>query len=298
MSLLRPTAALALPGTTRSSATKPRWPALTRHRAGAGAKKRGPGKTSPWAWALAGALLGLLLTVLLNAPARWLTALVQQGLSGRLVFEDVRGTVWNGSARLRLTGGAGSIDAATLPGRLTWLLRPSGVALQADLNADCCLQQAWRWRLQPHWAGFRLTLADSRSQWPAPWLSGLGTPWNTLQVEGQLNLSTQALVIESAAGRVVVTGRAELDALHISSRLSTLKPMGSYRVTLAGGATPTLGIATLEGALQLSGQGQWVANKLHFEGVASATPERLDALSNLLNIIGRRDGARSIIKIG
>lgn len=253
---------------------------------------------SPWAWALAGALLGLLLALLVNAPARWLTTWVQQGLGERLVFEDARGTVWSGSARLRLTGGAGSLDAATLPGRLSWRLRPSWIALQADLNADCCLQQAWQWRLQPRWAGFKLTLSDSHSQWPAQWLTGLGTPWNTLQVEGQLNLSTQALMMERAAGRTLVTGRAELDALHLSSRLSTLKPMGSYRVTLTGGATPGLGLSTLEGALQLSGNGQWVANKLHFEGVASATPERLDALSNLLNILGRRDGTRSIIKIG
>jgi general secretion pathway protein N len=297
MKLSRPSAALALPAAGSATGLKPRWSGFARNRVRS-AGKRGQGMTSPWAWALAGALLGLLLAVLVNAPARWLTTLVQQGLGERLVFEDARGTVWSGSARLRLTGGAGSLDAATMPGRLTWLLRPSWGTLQADLNADCCLQQAWQWRLQPRWAGFKLTLADSHSQWPAQWLTGLGTPWNTLQVEGQLNLSTQALVIESAAGRTLLTGYAELDALHLSSRLSTLKPMGSYRVTLTGGATPTLGIATLEGALQLSGNGQWVANKLHFQGVASATPERLDALSNLLNIVGRRDGARSIIKIG
>jgi general secretion pathway protein N len=41
-----------------------------------------------------------------------------------------------------------------------------------------------------------------------------------------------------------------------------------------------------------------VGAKLRFEGLASAAPERLDALSNLLNIIGRRDGARAIIKVG
>ena len=292
-----PAPALELPGTKLASAPKQRRLGFARNRTRAAGKRRS-GTASPWAWALAGALLGLLLAVLVNAPARWLTAGVQQGLSGRLMFEDVRGTVWSGSARLRLTGGAGSTDAATLPGRFTWLLRPSWTGLQADLNADCCLQQAWRWHLQPRWAGFKLTLSDSRSQWPAQWLAGLGTPWNTVQVEGQLNLSTQVLVIESTAGRTWVTGHVELDAQRISSRLSTLKPMGSYRVTLVGGATPTLDMTTLEGALQLSGHGQWVANKLHFEGVASAIPERLDALSNLLNILGRRDGVRSIIKIG
>jgi general secretion pathway protein N len=143
-----------------------------------------------------------------------------------------------------------------------------------------------------------LVLADSLSQWPAQWLTGLGTPWNTVQAEGQLNLSTQGLVLEWAFGHLLIAGRAQLDATQISSRLSTLKPMGSYRFTLLGGATTSLTLETLEGSLQLSGSGQWVGAKLRFEGLASAAPERLDALSNLLNIIGRRDGARAIIKVG
>jgi general secretion pathway protein N len=255
-------------------------------------------RRSPWGWALSGILVGLLLTLLLNAPARWLTELVQQSLTGRLLLDDARGSVWNGSARLTLTGGAGSTDAATLPGRLSWQLRPSWTGLRLDLNADCCMQQAWQWQVQPRWGGARLLLADQVSQWPTPWLRGLGTPWNTLQVEGQLALSTQALVLEWASGRLLLAGQAQLDALQISSRLSTLKPMGSYRVILSGGNAPGFVLSTLAGALQLSGSGQWVGSRLRFEGVASAAPDRLDALSNLLNIIGRRDGERSIIKIG
>ena len=44
--------------------------------------------------------------------------------------------------------------------------------------------------------------------------------------------------------------------------------------------------------------GQWVGQRLRFAGEASATPEREGALSNLLNIIGRRNGARSLITLG
>ena len=255
-------------------------------------------RTAPWSWALAGAVLGLALALLLNAPARWLALAVQQGLQGRVLLDDARGTVWNGTARLTLTGGVGSVDAATLPGRLTWRLRPSWAGLAAELNADCCMQQAWSVSLRPRWGGARLALADSQSQWPAQWLTGLGTPWNTVQLEGQLSLSTHGLAAEWTAGRWLLDGSAQLDALQLSSRLSTLKPMGSYRIQLQSGAAPSLSLSTLEGALQLSGTGQWVGAKFRFEGVASAAPERLDALSNLLNIIGRRDGARAIIKVG
>lgn len=272
-----------------------RTPARTRSR---GAAHNALPLTAPWSWAISGAVLGLALALLLNAPARWLAAAVQQGLQGRFVLEDARGTVWNGSARLTLTGGAGSTDAATLPGRLAWRLSPTWTGLGVDLNTDCCMQQPWRLDLRPRWGGASVMLADSRSQWPAQWLTGLGTPWNTLQPEGQLSLSTLGLSAEWAAGRLSLNGRAQLDALQLTSRLSTLKPMGSYRLTLSGGATPTLGLSTLEGALQLTGAGQWVGAKLRFEGVASASPERLDALSNLLNIIGRRDGARALFKVG
>ena len=95
-----------------------------------------------------------------------------------------------------------------------------------------------------------------------------------------------------------MAGQVQFDATQMSSRLTTIAPMGSYRLTLQGGAPSSFALATLEGSLQLSGQGQWVGDRLRFEGEASAAPERVEALSNLLNILGRRDGARSIIKLG
>ncbi len=87
-------------------------------------------------------------------------------------------------------------------------------------------------------------------------------------------------------------------ALRVASRLSTLRPMGSYRITLQGGTPAGLRLETLEGSLQLAGSGQWVGSRLRFRGEASAAPDREAALANLLNIIGRRNGPRSIISIG
>lgn len=252
----------------------------------------------PWVWAAAGALLGLLLMTLLNLPARWLTAACQEFTQGRLIFKDARGTAWNGSAQLTLAGGAGSTDASTLPGRLAWRIRPAWGAILAEVSADCCMQTPWGVSLLPHWSGATLLLNDSQSQWPAQWLAGLGTPWNTVQLEGTLMLVTQGLSVQWTAGRMSVSGRARLDAERMVSRLSTLRPMGSYRLTLHGGAAPTLALETLEGSLQLSGRGQWAGSRWRFEGDASAAPNRLEALSNLLNIIGQRDGAHAIIKVG
>lgn len=256
----------------------------------------------PWRWAVTGAGIGLLVALLLFAPARWLAAAVASASDAHVQLADPRGTVWNGSAQLVLSGGAGSHDQTALPERLDWRIRPAldtgGAALFAQLQANCCMAQPWRMRAAPRWGGVLLTVADGEARLPAALLAGLGTPWNTLQPEGLLALSTQALAIDLNAGRLVLTGHAQLEARTMSSRLSTLKPMGSYRLTLAGGTPTTLQLETLEGALQLSGSGQWIGSRLRFDGVATAAPEFTDALSNLLNIIGRRDGVRSIIKVG
>ena len=66
----------------------------------------------------------------------------------------------------------------------------------------------------------------------------------------------------------------------------------------AEGNTTTLDLATLRGALQLQGSGQWVGGRLRFQGVAEAAPDSEAALANLLNIVGRRQGTRSLLTIG
>jgi general secretion pathway protein N len=65
-----------------------------------------------------------------------------------------------------------------------------------------------------------------------------------------------------------------------------------------GDAAATLQLTTTSGALQLSGSGQWAASKVRFSGQASAAAGSEAALNNLLNIIGRRKGALSLISIG
>ena len=257
------------------------------------------GARSPWGWAVAGALLGIAAAVVLTLPAQWLASGLTRATNGQLQLLAPRGTVWTGSAQLMLSGGLDSQTASALPGRLQWKLRPTWSGLRAGIAADCCTGAApLQALLQPRWAGVRVQVADGASRWPANVLTGLGTPWNTLQLQGQLALSTQALVVESIRGRTLLAGNAQVDAQGVSSRLSTLRPMGSYRLVLSGGEAPGLQLTTLSGALQLSGSGQWVGQRLRFTGEAQAAPGREQALSNLLNIIGRRNGARSLITLG
>jgi general secretion pathway protein N len=263
----------------------------------AGSARSGTAR-SPRAWALAGALAGGLLTLVLAAPAHWLAAGLERASQGQLQLREPRGTVWTGSARLVLTGGAGSRDQLALPSRVQWQLRPAWLGARIQLSAACCTPQPLQARLRLRWQGLEAQFQDQQSQWPADLLTGLGTPWNTAQIQGQLLLRTQGLRLQWLAGRGRSEGQLQLDALGVSSRLSTLRPMGSYRLVIDGGDSPTVTLSTLEGHLQLSGSGQWVGQRLRFRGEATATPEREAALANFLNIIGRRSGARSLISLG
>ncbi|MEZ5605885.1 MAG: hypothetical protein R3E52_01835 [Burkholderiaceae bacterium] len=138
-----------------------------------------PGRTTAWRWAALGGVLGLLLTLVVAAPARWLTAAVAQASGGRVQLLEPAGRVWAGSARLALAGGVDSRDRAALPGRLHWRLAPSLSGLQAQIELDCCTPQGLLLRASPRWGGV-LQLADGASHWPAAVLAGPGTPFNTI----------------------------------------------------------------------------------------------------------------------
>lgn len=252
-----------------------------------------------------GVLVGSLLGLLLAAPAAWLAAAVSQASGDRVRLAEARGTIWQGSAIVVLTGGEGSRDAAALPGRLAWTLRPGGLGLAITVHHACCLFGPTTIRIEPGLGRHAIVLPTAPAgigQWPATTLAGLGTPWNTLQLGGTLRLSTPGARIERVQGRWRLDGQLVLDLSGISSRVATLDELGSYRVLVSGrrgsSENATLQITTLGGALQVSGQGQWVGENLRFRGEASAAEGAEPALNNLLNIIGRRQGKRSVITIG
>ena len=119
-----------------------------------------------------------------------------------------------------------------------------------------------------------------------------------MQPEGQIQLQTTALQWTYQAGQEQLQGQAELQLQQLATRLSTLRPLGSYRVRVQGGEAITLTLDTLEGSLQLQGSGQLQNGRVRFNGEASAAPDAEAALSNLLNILGQRQGAKSILKMG
>jgi general secretion pathway protein N len=254
-------------------------------------------------WAVAGAIVGILVGIVAFAPASWLASAIASATNQRLVLAETRGTIWSGSAVAVLAGGPDSRDATYLPGRLEWTLAPRWYGVDLAARHDCCLNGTTTVQIRPGLGRIRATLVprtDWVGQWPSAWLGGLGTPWNTLQLGGSFRLLSPGVTIESVEGRWRLDGRVELVLEQVSSRLTTLDALGTYRVALTGSSNgPTLlTVATQEGPLQLTGNGTWGPGGVKFRGEARAEAGDEAALSNLLNIIGRRDGARSIISIG
>lgn len=251
-------------------------------------------------WATLGATLGMLVSLLVNWPAQWLQPWVSQATQQHVQWVNTSGSIWQGQTQWRLTGGEGANDQQVLPGVWSWSLRPSwrqGPAVDLTIAASCCLSQALQWQIQ--WSGGtpRWRVNDISLRLPMRILSGLGTPWNTLQLEGGLTLQTQGLHATSAQ---TIQGQVTVNATQVASRLSTVKPLGDYQARLQWPAQqlPQVTLQTLDGHLKLEGQGQIAQGRLRFRGQVSASPDSEGALANLLNIIGRRRGSVSVLTIG
>ena len=262
-------------------------------------------------WSIAGGLIGGLLALLAFAPASWLAHKLAEASGDHLLITDTRGSVWNGSGVLVLTGGPESRDASALPGRIHWTMGMQGLGLLLRARQDCCINGDLQLHIAPGWGRVSITL-DNRNDWltrfPAAWAAGLGTPWNTVQLGGSVRMLARDFKLEEVQGQWRQFGQLDLDLVNISSRVSPISPLGSYRFSVSGGdaahpekagSVSTMTLSTVEGSLQLSGQGSFGGEgKARFLGEATAAPGREAALNNLLNIIGRRQGARSVISIG
>ncbi len=287
-----------------------------------------------WAWA--GVACGVAVGGVAALPASLLVNAVAAATEDRVVLADATGSLWNGSALAVLTGGPGSRDASVLPSRITWRIRPRWNGIALHLQQDCCIGQGIDLTARAHLSGARIDVADAPgdgvlAQWPAGWLEGLGSLWKTVRPGGLLRLGSHQLAFVHERDGWRIAGEARLEIRQASARLTTLDTLGSYQLTLTGApasddaggypgagagvagspgaglatprtATPSrqahLVLSTLDGALILDGSGDVGPSGARFRGQARAAPGAEDALANLLNIIGRRSGATSLISIG
>jgi len=235
----------------------------------------------------AATLLAVLLTILACLPAAWIAPVVEGQTGGRLTLGDAQGTLWRGSAFVGGAPGVGGSVTPLLPGRFTWRLSPLVLFGQVsmDLANDRALSQPVR--ITGTWSQWQVSAGELLL--PADGLAGLGAPLNTLAPSGTIKLSWNLLDIARQGNAVAVNGHTVLSLTDMGSRMSPVKPLGSYEMAMDWrGQKADLVLRTVRGALLLSGSGALDTGHLRFSGQASAGQGYEDTLGNLLNLLGQR----------
>jgi general secretion pathway protein N len=93
----------------------------------------------------------------------------------------------------------------------------------------------------------------------------------------------------NGAGGIDINGVMTLDMLAMASRLSPVKPLGSYRLRFDWqGRQAGLTLMTLSGAMLLNGSGKLQDGHLQFSGSAEAAAGQEEKLATLLSLLGQR----------
>ena len=242
-------------------------------------------------FSIAGGAMALVLsvtaaaTIVVRAPAAWLGDWLEGNTRVRLL--DPRGTVWHGSA---LVGFSNGRETTLVPGRVEW--RIDGVAARA---VSATLAHPWLT------APLRLSLGregvafgKGSARLPAGVLASAGAPFNTLRPGGMLEASWTDTLLRGSA----LTGEVQIDWRDAKSALSTVAPLGSYRLRVTGrGDGSALDLVTLSGPLQMQGRGRIEGSRVRFNGTAGAEAGMRPALDGLLGVLGMRSGDKVLLAI-
>lgn len=253
---------------------------------------------SPRGWQRAGWLaLGCVtvaLTVLAAFPAAWIADTVASQSQRRVLLADADGSLWNGSATLALSAGAGSETATVLPGRLHWSVA-FWPLLTGSLRMVISHTEAMSGPVGLTVTPFGWTAQAGAIRLPAALLEGVGAPFNTLRPDGLMRIDWSGLQGRFLAragepgGAAGLTGHLSVRIEQVSSAVSRVRPLGSYRAEIDwSGADGKLQLTTLAGPLHLQGNGT-LGRQARFEGTADADPDAAAQLVGLLSLLGRRE---------
>lgn len=231
--------------------------------------------------------LAVLVTVLAFLPASWLGPLVERQTGGRLTLGDAQGTLWNGSAFVGGAPGQGGAVTPLLPGRFAWRLSPLVLFGQVSMTLDNPQALARQVAIEGSWSQWQVSSGELLL--PAEGLAGLGAPLNTLAPSGSIRLVWNTLDLLRQPNALAVQGRTVLTLSDMGSRMSPVKPLGSYEMAFDWrGNAADLNLRTVRGALLLSGSGMLQNGRLRFSGQAAAAEGYEATLGNMLNLLGQR----------
>jgi len=218
------------------------------------------------------------------APATLIDERLEQASGGRLRLAEARGSLWSGAGWIEIRDAEGRAGVAR---RLAWRVLPWSL-LRGRLVAEIDLDQAAKpFPVTLSLSG--LQIADAGINLPAAAL-GLGVPkLAPFRLTGEVRVDISRLSIE----RSRVDGDATLQWRAAGSALTPISPLGDYemRFKAAGPAVHAV-LSTLEGPLQLDGQGTWSnGGPPSFLATARVPAQHQEQLSPLFRLVAVERGA-------
>jgi len=231
-------------------------------------------------------------------PASWLAVGLEQQTDGRFSLGDVQGSFWQGSAFLGAAKDRHSALTPLFPGRFVWKISPLIVFGQIDVALENTQVISKTVHLTGNLSQFRLSAASIVL--PPERLEGFGAPLNTIGPSGKIKLKWNELEFTRHEARLDMQGLMQLMMTEMGSRLSSIKPLGSYQLDLNWhGQNAEIKLQSSKGPLLLSGAGTLKNGHLQFSGKAMADDGQDEKLANLLNLLGQRrfDGNKNVIAL-
>lgn len=245
-------------------------------------------------WLLYGifGLVFYLLFLIIEMPASWFSWGLNRYTEGTVRLDPIAGSLWGGNGRLVI------YYPKTTPhdfGQAEWNINPFWLfagRVQLSLqtkNQDRQIKTTLRIARN----GFMLK--DTDIVVSASFIAQLYSPLSLISPQGKVRLITPELIFAPEK----IEGAAALEWLNAASSLSSVQPLGDYRLEITGAEkNANLKLTTLGGDLEFTGQGQWQPKTGQVQINGSALPRnRAGELESLLNMIGTDQGGKRALNI-
>jgi general secretion pathway protein N len=244
--------------------------------------------SSTFRWLLAGGvIMTVAATVVIQFPVKWLQDTISRGTQCKILLSEPMGSIWRGSSAIGFSepaiDGKSCRPALAVTERVRWTTDCSlrRFACTMDIETPFLLKP-----LQVTFQPSQITVRNDEARLPAEILEAIGAPWTLLHPRADFTIRWSDLVFDLAGNH----GNLWASLNGLSSPISQIKPLGSYDLQ----ATFTnhdlsYTLTTSKGPLILNAKGT-LGERITGQGDASATPEMQEALTGLLNLIGRRQG--------
>lgn len=243
-------------------------------------------------------MISVLGTVLVFLPASWVGVALERQTLGRISLGDIQGSFWRGSAFVGAAVDHKSAVTPLFPGRFSWRISPAILLGQVAVELEN--KQVMSAPLQINGNFQQWHISPASISLPPERLEGLGAPLNTIGPSGKIVLHWRQLALSLVQGKMLINGIMKLDLNEMASRASSIKPLGSYALTLNWrGDVANMVLNTSKGPMMLEGNGVLEQGRFRFSGKAYAEQGQEEKMANLLNLLGRRrqEGDKQIIAL-